>query len=168
MTTDEILQYLSYIIGASGLIIAIIQGFERKKLKQFMHSQAWHIFQLSNLSYGSTQSALKLYKETYHDKINPEIFEQLSKCEAYNINLFFEIIRQIKLSEPKFNMLTIKAWQVQGRISEQHASFFIKQMSFEIPGIFLQALNTLTMKISNYLAKMNTPCPEKNNGKNNT
>ena len=99
MQLDNIWQYSSFIIGIFGIIIALMQGFERKKLKEFMHSQAWQIFSISNYSFSSAQSALKVYKEKYADNIDPEILEHLSKCDAFNLNVFIESIRQIQLSD---------------------------------------------------------------------
>jgi len=163
MNPQDIMQYSSFGIGVIGIIVAFIQGFERRKLQQFMYSQAWHIFSISNLSFAAAQATLKEYKETYEDKINPKIFEPLSKCEAYNITLFIESIRQIQLTEPAFNLNTIMTWQMQGRISKEQASYFIKAMPMTSPNIISLAWHTLTLQIRNKLVKSISPHQDKNN-----
>jgi len=160
--------YLSVGIGIFGVIIAIVQGFERKKLKQFMYSQAWHIFSVSNLSFTAAQSALKVYKESYADKLNPEIFEYLSKCDAHNINLFIEAIRQIHLSEPKFNLETITQWTMQGKIRKEQAQYFIQIMSPELPNLISLIWNSSILRIKQKLIKWITPQYQKENTQNNT
>lgn len=87
----DIMSVLSLGFGILGVSIAFYQGFERKKLKQYVHSQSWHIYSMSNISSGALQLALKAYKEAYQDNINPAVFEQLSKCEAFSISLFMNI-----------------------------------------------------------------------------
>ena len=153
MSTQEIMNFLSFAFGIIGVVIAIIQGFERKKLKQFMHSQSWHLYSVSQLTFGSSQSALKTYKDKTKNEIDRDIYEQLSKCEAFNISLFLEVIRQIQLSEPKFDFETITAWKMQGRISDNVMPYFIKAIAMKTPGIPRMALDVLTIKIRKMLTK---------------
>jgi hypothetical protein len=168
MNPQDIMQYSSFGIGVIGIIVAFIQGFERRKLQHFMYSQAWHIFSISNLSFGAAQATLKEYKETCEDKINPKIFEPLSKCEAYNITLFIESIRQIQLTEPAFNLNTIMTWQMQGRISKDQASYFIKAMPISSPSIINLAWNAITLKVRNKLVKSISPHQDKNDAHDNS
>ena len=151
--TQDPLKYLSFAFGVISTIIAITQGFERKKLKQFMHSQAWHLYSVSQLTFGSAQSALKIYKEKSQDAIDPEIYEHLSKCDAFNVSLFLEVIRQIQLSEPKFDLETIGTWRVQGRVRDDVAPYFIKAMAMKTPSIPQMAWSVLTMKARRSLTK---------------
>jgi hypothetical protein len=153
MNTQEIIQYSSFGVGVFGIVVAMYQGSERKKLKQYMYSQAWNIFATSQFSFGSAQQALKSYKEEYNEKINPDILEQLSKCDAYNITLFVESIRQIQLSEPKFDFEAISMWKMQGRISEQAAAYFIKSIPMKTPSIPKMVWQTLTLKIRQKLTQ---------------
>ena len=168
MPMSNFVTYLSFGIGIFGILIAIIQGFERKKLKQFMYSQAWHIFSVSNLSFGAAQSALKAYKELYGDKLDPEILEYLSKCDAHNINLFIEAIRQIHLSEPKFNLETITQWTMQGKIRKEQAQYFIQIMSPELPSLIFLIWDSSVLKIKQKLIKWVKPQYPQKNTQNNS
>lgn len=167
MTTQEIIQYSSIGIGVFGIIVALYQGFERKKLKQFIYSQSWNIFSISQLSFASAQQALKSYKEAYKEKLNPDIFEQLAKCDAHNINLFVESIRQIQLSEPKFDLETVTMWKLQGRINDQTAAFFIKAMPMKSPSIPKMVWQVLTLRIRQKLTKLITQKKQPDNSKEN-
>ncbi len=150
MSTIDFVTYLSFGVGLFGIIIAFYQGFERRKLKQYVYSQAWHIFSISNISFATIQSALKAYKEIYKDKLDPLVFEPLSKCEAHSINLFIESIRQIHLSEPKFNLETIFGWAQQGKITKEQAQYFIRMMPMEQPNILALARGHFGDVVSNY------------------
>ena len=107
----------SLAIGIIGILLAIYQGFERKKLKNYVRSQAWHIYSMALMTSNFIQGALQSYKEIHKDNINPIVFEQLSKSDASNISLFLESIRQIQLSEPKFDIASIMTWKMQGKIT---------------------------------------------------
>jgi hypothetical protein len=167
MTTQDIIQYSSIALGVFGIIVGLYQGFERKKLKQYMYSQAWNVFTITQYSLSSTQQALKIYKETYKDNLNAEVFEQLARCDAYNINLFGEAVRQIQLSEPKFNLETITTWKLQGRINDQMATHFVKAMQMKTPGIASMVWQTLTLKIRQRLTKSITQQKQPNNSQKN-
>lgn len=156
MPIQDILSYSSFAIGVFGIFIAFYQGFERKKLKQYVHSQAWHIYSMSNVSVGSLVLALKSYKEVHQDNISPPVLEQLSKCEAFGLSLFMESIRQIHLSEPKFNLETITQWAMQGKIQKDHMPYFMKLMPMDHPSIIAMIWNSFTLKIKQKcIASMN-------------
>lgn len=163
MSTTGMVTYLSFGVGLFGIIIAFYQGFERRKLKQYVYSQAWHIFSISNISFATIQSALKAYKEIYKDKLDPLVFEPLSKCEAHSINLFIESIRQIHLSEPKFNFETITGWAMQGKITKEQAQYFIRMMPMERPNLIALAWNSLTLRLKQKLINRIGPQQKKEN-----
>ncbi|MEY6433598.1 hypothetical protein ABC977_14425 [Thioalkalicoccus limnaeus] len=156
METQETIQYASVGLGIFGIIIAFYQGIERRKLKQFMYSQAWNIYSISQRSFAHSQKALNLYKEQHKENLNPEVFEQLAKCEAHNVGLFVESIRQIQLSEPKFDIETIIRWKMQGRINDQTASFFIKEMPMKSPSIPAMTWQAMTLQLRRRLATART------------
>ncbi len=159
----DLLSGLSFALGAMGVIIALYQGFQRKKLSQHLQSQAWYIYSLSNISSGSIQAALKTYKEVHKDNINNSVFENLSKSDAHNVSLFLESIRQIHLSEPKFNLETILTWIQQGKITKEHAPFFIRMMSMHSPNLLSLVWQSLTLRIKKKLIKSISPHDNKKN-----
>jgi len=168
MSVQDILSYSSFVIGVFGIFIAFYQGFERKKLKQYVHSQAWHIYSMSNVSVGSLVLALKAYKEYHQDNINPSVLEQLSKCEAFGVSLFMESIRQIHLSEPKFNLETITQWAMQGKISKDHMPYFMKLMPMDSPSVIAMLWNSFTLRIKQKCITSISPQQNKENGQDNS
>jgi hypothetical protein len=126
----------SFIVGILGILLALYQGFEKRKLSRYLRSQSWYIYSMSLLSWASAQAALKKYKETASDKLQPDIFENLSKCDALNLSLSLEAIRQIQLSEPRFDVETIMLWAAQGKIPKDHTPQFLRILSAEPPNIF--------------------------------
>ncbi len=139
----------SLVIGIVGVLLATYQGFERKKLKEYVRSQSWHVYSMAIMSFGSIQTALKNYKEIHKDNLNPMVFEQLSKSEAYNVSLFLESIRQIQLSEPRFNLESIMTWAMQGKIAKEHMSLFHRMMTMDSPGVISLAWQSMKLKIQN-------------------
>ena len=145
--------YLSLAIAILGILIALYQGFEKKRLSRYLRSQSWYIYSMSLLSWGAAQTALKKYKEAAGEKLNPDIFESLSKCDAYNLSLSLESIRQIQLSEPRFDLETITTWAMQGKIPKDHAPLFLRILSLEPPGTLSLLWKTFTMRITMKLHK---------------
>ncbi len=142
----------SLVLGVLGIAVAVYQGFEKKKLTNYLRSQSWHIYSMANISSSSLQMALKSYKENYKDRIDPVVFENLSKCDAYNTSLFLESIRQIQLSEPQFSMENIMSWQLQGKIIKEHSIFFYRMLpSIETSNIFCFLVNSFSVKIRSKL-----------------
>jgi hypothetical protein len=154
MPLQDILSYASFGIGIFGIIIAIYQGFERKKLKHYVRSQAWHVYSMANISSASIRAALGTYKEANKDNIDVLVFEHLSKSDAYNMSLFLETIRQIQLSEPEFGIQSIMQWQMQGKIPKDHAGLFFRLASMDTPGMCVMAWQSITMKIKSKLVKL--------------
>jgi hypothetical protein len=130
------LSVASFIVGTLGILLALYQGFEKRKLSRYLRSQSWYIYSMSLLSWASAQAALKKYKEIASDKLQPDIFENLSKCDALNLSLSLEAIRQIQLSEPRFDVETIMLWAAQGKIPKEHTPQFLRILSVEPLNIF--------------------------------
>lgn len=167
MSLQDILSYSSFAIGVFGIIIALFQGFEKKKLRQYVYSQAWHVFSMANISFGANQNALKAYREIYQDNINPTVLEYLAKCEAFNISLFVESIRQIHLSEPKFNLETITQWAMQGKISKEHMPYFIRMMPMDQTSLLSLMWNSFALRIKQKCIASINPQQNKENTQNN-
>lgn len=121
----------SLALGILGVVVALYQGFEKRKLSRYLRSQAWYIYSMSLASWGSAQVALKQYKAAYSDNVKPEIIESLANCDAYNFSLSLEAIRQIQLSEPRFDIESITTWAAQGKIPKDHAPSFMRILSLE-------------------------------------
>ena len=164
----DVLSYSSFGVGVFGIIIAFYQGFEKKKLKQYFHSQSWHIFSMVNITYGSMQIASKTYKEVNQDNLNPTIFEQLSKSEAFSLSLFLESIRLIFLTEPKFDLQTISSWAMQGKITKTQIPFFIQMMPNESQSIFSIIWTGITLRIQKRFIKSINPNQPKENCQDNS
>lgn len=125
------ISYPSLAFGILGILIALYQGFEKRRLSRYLRSQSWYIYSMSLMSWNLAQTALKKYKDTYVEKLNPEIFESLSKCDAYNFSLSLEAIRQIQLSEPRFDLESITTWSMQGKIPKDHTALFLRILSLD-------------------------------------
>lgn len=147
------MENLSLAVGIFGVLIALYQGFEKRRLSRYLRSQSWYIYSMSLMSWSSAQTALKKYKDTHGEKLNPEIFETLSKCDAYNFSLSLEAIRQIQLSEPRFDIETIMTWGMQGKIPKDHTPLFLRILSLNPPNMFFLFWKTLMLKLTTKLQK---------------
>ena len=117
---------LGYIIGIIGILIALWQGNERKKLIKFARSQSWFLYSKANNMTGIVQTAHKTYIEKYSAALDSEVCKLLSQSTAFGLEMFRETIRLIQVSEPKFNFKTIDLWQRQGKIAPDHKQLFIE------------------------------------------
>jgi len=142
------LSFISLAVGIIGILLAVYQGFEKRRLSRYLRSQSWYIYSMSLMSWSAAQSALKKYKEADGGKINPDIFEFLSKCDAYNFSLSLEAIRQIQLSEPRFDLQTITTWTMQGKIPKDHMPLFLRILSLEPSGVLCLLWKTFTTKLT--------------------
>jgi hypothetical protein len=69
------------------------------------------------------------------------------------LSLSLESIRQIQLSEPRFDLETITTWAMQGKIPKDHAPLFLRILSLEPPGTLSLLWKTFTMRITMKLHK---------------
>lgn len=134
-----------------GILIALYQGFEKRRISRYLRSQSWYIYSMSLMSWSAAQTALKKYKDTHGEKLTPDIFESLSKCDAYNFSLSLEAIRQIQLSEPRFDIETIMTWGMQGKIPKDHTPLFLRLLSLDPPNMFSLFWKTLWLKLNTKL-----------------
>lgn len=144
---------ISLFVGIIGVIVALYQSFEKKRLSHYLRSQSWYIYSMSLLSWNAAQTALIKYKDSDGQELNPDIFESLSKCDAYNLSLSLEAIRQIQLSEPHFDNETITTWATQGKIPKDHTALFLRILSFETPGTLCLLWKSFTARLSMKLQK---------------
>lgn len=113
-------------IGILGIVIAVYQGFERKKLKEYVRSQAWYLYSKTNNAIGILQEAINQYKHVHKDNIDNDVIEGLAHSNALGQELYKETIRYIQLAEPHFNKKAIDSWVQNGKIDEDHAKHFIR------------------------------------------
>jgi hypothetical protein len=113
-------------IGIAGLIYAVYQGRENKKLKNYNRSQAWYIYQKANNVTGIIQHTAHAYKESHTPPHDNKVIELLSKSDAYGQELFKETIRQIQLAEPEFNEKSIDRWVSAGKLDPDHKNLFVQ------------------------------------------
>ncbi len=154
----DILAIASFVVGILGVVVALYQGFEKKKLDQFVKNQAWHNYSLVLRSWGTQQSAFKKYKTIHEDNINLEVYESMTQADTFLHSLHLESIRQIQLSERNFDINTVNLWQYIGRISESQAKAFKETAPFNPPGLIgsfqLHIHRYLQEKISKYQANL--------------
>lgn len=155
----DTLSVASFIVGVAGVMVALYQGFEKKKIDQYVKNQAWNNYSLVLRAWGSQQSAFNKYKSLNSPEINGEMLENLAKAETFLHCLHLEAIRQIQLSEKNFDIATISLWQHIGRITESQAKSFLETAPFNTPGIFssmkLYVHRYLQEKILYYQEKFN-------------
>ena len=147
------MEKVSLAFGILGVLIALYQGFEKRRLSRYLRSQSWYIYSMSLMSWSVAQTALKKYKDTSITNLNPDIFESLSKCDAYNFSLSLEAIRQIQLSEPRFDLGTITTWSMQGKIPKDHTPLFLRILSLDTPNSFSLLWKTFLTRVTMKLQK---------------
>lgn len=135
----DLLSIGSLLIAFLGVGVGLYQGFEKKRLDQYVKNQAWHNYALAMRALASQQAVLKKYKDESGDNIDKDMFEQLTRAESFLHSLYFEAIRQIQLSERTFDMNTVRLWRVLGRITESQEKTFLETAPYNPPGI-LQTL----------------------------
>jgi hypothetical protein len=121
---SDFLAVFSAIVGIVALWYAVYQGSERRKLREFIRGQNWHLYAKANNANGTTQVALTRYKQKHAAGIDGEVVELLAKADAFGQDVFKDVIRQIQVAEPAFDHETIARWVAGGRVAEAHAIHF--------------------------------------------
>lgn len=154
----NIISIASFVVSIFGVVVALYQGFEKKKLDQYVKNQAWHNYSLVLRSWGTQQTAFKKYKNIHENNINIEVCESMTQVETFLHSLHLESIRQIQLSERNFDINTVNLWQYIGRISESQAKAFKETAPFNPPGLIgslqLQIHRYFQEKITKYQTKL--------------
>jgi hypothetical protein len=117
--------------GVIGLVMAVLSfGYalwekrSRTRLEDYIRAQNWSLYGKASNANGHTQMALSKYKALGKDALDPEVLEFLSKADAFGQDVFKDVIRQIKYSEPTFDDDTVTRWIREGRVEENHALLF--------------------------------------------
>lgn len=126
---SDVLGVLGLIIGVVSFVFAIYQGTEKRKLEKYIRSQNWHLYSKANNANGSLQLAIEKLKVARSQGDFDEVIEWLSKADAFNQDVFKDIVRQIQLAEPKFGESEIAEWVNTGKISEYHAKELFRKIS---------------------------------------
>ena len=108
---------IGYIIGLIGVGYAVYQGSQRKKLQKLARTQAWVLYNKTNNLTGIIQAARNKYIEKHKENIDSEVSDLLSKSTAFGLEAFRESVRQIQISEPKFDFDSIALWEKQEKIT---------------------------------------------------
>jgi hypothetical protein len=115
---------IGYIIGFIGIGYAVYQGSERKKLQKLARTQAWVLYNKANNLTGAIQAARTKYIERHKENTNSEVSNLLSESTAFALEAFRESVRQIQISEPKFDFDSIALWERQKKITSGHRNIF--------------------------------------------
>ncbi|WP_028546235.1 hypothetical protein [Paenibacillus taiwanensis] len=124
--TDNLLSWGGLIVGLFGLLLAIYQFNEKKKLEKFICAENWFNYERSNTTSGTLQKAITLYKERHNDNRDFDVFESLTQADIFCQETYMSCIRQIQISEPNFTEKSIKKWTEEGKITEEKAKLFKK------------------------------------------
>ena len=123
MTSTDWLSISGLIVGVLGVAYAIYENRSKAKLAEFIRAQNWHNYSKTNNANLSVQLAFNKYKQTAQS-FDLEVFEWLSKADAFGQDVFKDVIRQIQVSEPSFTQGDVDKWVKEGRIEEEHAPLF--------------------------------------------
>lgn len=116
---------IGYIIAIIGIGFAVYEGSERKKLQKLARTQAWVLYNKANNLTGIIQAARSKYIEKHKENTDSEVSDLLSKSTAFGLEAFRESVRQIQISEPKFDFDSIALWERQEKItSTDHKRIF--------------------------------------------
>lgn len=124
MSLSDVLGIVGIVLAAIGLAYAVYQTRERKKLEEYIRSQAWYVYSKANNVTGIAQAGLSAYKHAHAQNMNPQVLEFMAKTDAFGQDLFKEAIRQIQLAEPTFTHKQIDTWVSDGKLDMEHAALF--------------------------------------------
>ena len=124
MSFSDILAVIGLVLAVVGLAYAVYQTREKKKLEDYVRSQAWYIYSKANNVTGIVQASLNAYKQEHAKNLNTQVLELMAKTDAFGQDLFQETIRQIQLSEPEFTQEQIAAWVADGKLDADHSALF--------------------------------------------
>jgi len=93
----------SIVLGVIGLLYAIYQGTERRKLEKLSRSEAWVLYSKAV----QVLAAIQLQKEPPNERA-----EQAAR------DLCLDCVRLIQRSEARFDLDRISEWVQQGKVQE--------------------------------------------------
>jgi hypothetical protein len=115
---------VSALFGAAGLVVAALQRSERQKLEGLLRARSWHNFFRADNALETSRLALKSYKDTHRDQIDPTVLELLARAESLASEISSDAVNSIHVSEKSFTRADIDRWKNENRISEEAAAFF--------------------------------------------
>jgi hypothetical protein len=124
MSFSDIIGIIGIVLAVISLVYAVYQTREKKKLEEYVRSQAWYIYSKANNVTGIAQAGLSAYKQAHAQSLNMEVLEIMAKTDAFGQDLFKETIRQIQLAEPDFTHNQIDVWVSDGKLDINHAVLF--------------------------------------------
>lgn len=124
MSFSDILGVIGVVLAVISLVYAVYQTREKKKLEEYVRSQAWYIYSKANNVTGIAQAGLVAYKQAHAQSLNTQVLELMAKTDAFGQDLFRETIRQIQLAEPNFTHKQIDLWVSDGKLDKDHAVLF--------------------------------------------
>ena len=124
MSFSDTLGVIGIVLAVISLVYAVYQTREKKKLEEYVRSQAWYIYSKANNVTGIAQAGLGAYKQAHAQSLNTQVLELMAKTDAFGQDLFKETIRQIQLAEPDFTHNQIDVWVSDGKLDKDHAALF--------------------------------------------
>ena len=124
MTFSDILCVIVLVLPVIGLVYAMYQTREKKKLEEHVRSQSWYIYSKANNVSGIVQASLSAYKHAHAQNVNIEVLELMARTDAFGQDLFTEPIRQIQLAEPELTHQEIGAWVADEKLDKDYAALF--------------------------------------------
>ena len=124
MNFSDILGIIGIVLAVISLVYAVYQTREKKKLEEYVRSQAWYIYSKANNVTGIAQAGLSAYKQAYAQNLDTQVLELMAKTDAFGQDLFRETIRQIQLAEPNFTHNQIDIWVSDEKLDKDHATLF--------------------------------------------
>jgi hypothetical protein len=121
-----IINIISICLGIFGIIIAIKQNNDKKKLEKMIRSNNWFNYERANVGNGILQNAIKLYKSIYKNNMNIDLLELLVQSDILSQETYMSVIRNIQLFERSFDEHDIERWKKEGKISDIKADLFKK------------------------------------------
>jgi hypothetical protein len=113
------------------LIVALITGLfsvlsyiRNEKFKKQAIAQLWSLFQKQQNGYEITQSVLAQYKALFRDNPNTDLLWTIARTEAFDQNIFEDIILQIVLTDDSLTNEHIDLYRQQNRISDYDVRLF--------------------------------------------
>ena len=141
ISSISISDFIGWIVGIAGLLYALYANKEAKKVRDISRSDAWNLYQITNVTCGKIQDAFKMYKNTHTDNSKIEVVEELSKADALSWQAYLAAIRHIQMVEPKFDMPIINYWVNTKKVPEHQENDFRKFVVDKDKDIKISAAN---------------------------
>jgi hypothetical protein len=115
---------ISMAFGVIGVRMAMQEKQSRADFQGFIRAQNWFLYEKASLANAHTQLGLKTYILKYKDALDPEVIGLLSMADGFGQDALRDVIRQMQLSEPRFDADTVSRWIREGRVPPGHGRLF--------------------------------------------